>query len=160
MTDSNPSQPQDREVLALVHEGWHHLKLQRPLAAWASWQRALRRAPEDHAAREALEVLATAAELPLAARATYRFLTPADPARRERWDAGFRGRDLQDLPAAGEAFRRLTDADPADAPAWYNAALCAAWLGNNSEALAALERFVALSAETEPEAASEAWALG
>src|SRR5262245_50183615 len=38
------------EVLALVHRGWDHLRLQRPLAAWASWQQALRLAPEDRAA--------------------------------------------------------------------------------------------------------------
>ena len=55
-------------TLALVHEGWNHLMSQRPLAAWGTWQRALRIDPESAAARQALETLASASDLPLAAR--------------------------------------------------------------------------------------------
>ena len=39
---------------SLVHEGWDHLRSQRPLAAWASWQRALRVEPDSTAAPQAL----------------------------------------------------------------------------------------------------------
>ena len=37
--------------LALIHQGWDHLQRQRPLAAWASWHRALRIKPDDPAVR-------------------------------------------------------------------------------------------------------------
>ena len=42
----------DAEVLAWVHRGWDQLRLQRPLAAWAAWQRALRIKPRDPAATQ------------------------------------------------------------------------------------------------------------
>ena len=29
-------------AMEIIHEGWDHLRSRRPLAAWASWQRALR----------------------------------------------------------------------------------------------------------------------
>ena len=44
---------QHDETLALVHEGWNHLMSQRPLAAWGTWQRALRLDPDATAARQA-----------------------------------------------------------------------------------------------------------
>src|SRR4051794_9448341 len=147
------------EVLALVHQGWDHLRLQRPLAAWASWQRALRRAPEDQAAREALEQLANAPDLPTAARAVYRFRPPEGEARRARWDDRLRGHDLSELPVAAEAFRELAEADPDDAAAGFNRALCLAWMGANVPAIAALERVVALEAADAPDTAVDAWTL-
>src|SRR5262245_41257297 len=119
------------DALALVHRGWDHLKLQRPLAAWACWQRALRIAPDDPAASQALDRLATADDLPAAARAVYRFRAPTNTARRARWDERFRGRDLQDLDIAAGAFRDLAEADPTDSAAWYNRALCLSWNGLN-----------------------------
>ena len=33
----------DAEALTLVHQGWDHLKLQRPLAAWACYSLMTRR---------------------------------------------------------------------------------------------------------------------
>src|SRR4051812_7088995 len=104
----------DPAVLALVHQGWHHLKLQRPLAAWASWQRVLRLEPGDPAATEALGLLASADDLPAAARATYRFRPPSAD-RRGCWDAAFAGRDLAELDTAVGAFEELTADDPGDA---------------------------------------------
>ena len=53
---------------SLIHEGWDHLRSQRPLAAWASWQRALRIEPHSAAALRALSTLESAKDLPLAAR--------------------------------------------------------------------------------------------
>ena len=55
-------------TLALVHEGWNHLMSQRPLAAWGTWQRVLRLDANSAAARQALETLEAAPELPLAAQ--------------------------------------------------------------------------------------------
>ena len=49
---------------ALIHEGWNHLKSQRPLAAWGSWQRVLRSDPESVVAKHALAALESAADLP------------------------------------------------------------------------------------------------
>lgn len=147
------------DALSLVHEGWDHLKLERPLAAWACWQRALRIEPDQPAARQALDRLAQAPELPASARKEYRFRNPSDPARRARWDAAFRGRDLSDLAVAASAFAGLANEDPTDPDAPYNQALCLAWLGRNAEAIAALDRAVGLRAGSDPEGAAAAWTL-
>ncbi len=63
-------------TLALVHEGWNHLMSQRPLAAWGTWQRALRLDANSIAARQALETLEAAPELPLAAARSTAFGSP------------------------------------------------------------------------------------
>lgn len=155
-------QPPGRPTtLALVHEGWSHLKLQRPLAAWASWQRALREDPSDPAARKALDRLESADELPAAARAVYRFQPPPrnDPERRARWDATLRDRPLDDLDAAASAFASLAAADPADTDARLNLALCLAWLGRNAEAIDELDRVVSLVAPADADRAADAWTL-
>ncbi|HEV3164885.1 MAG TPA: hypothetical protein VGZ22_12720 [Isosphaeraceae bacterium] len=151
--------PRDDEVLALVHEGWKHLKRQCPLAAWACWQRALRIEPEDRAASQALAILEQADDLPAAARASYRFRLPANPERRNRWNTRLEGHDILNLDVASDAFRDLTTADPADASAWYNLALCLAWNGANGPAINALEHFVALQAREPDDGAAAAWAL-
>src|SRR4051794_39653710 len=110
-------------ALPLVHEGWDHLQLQRPLAAWASWQRALRSVPGLDAARQAIDLLEASQDLPRAARQRYAFRAPEDEPGRARWDDLLRGRDLDDLADAADAFARLAGADPNDASAWYNHAL-------------------------------------
>src|SRR5271155_2795458 len=120
---------------ALIHEGWNHLKCQRPLAAWGSWQRVLRSDPESVVAKQALAALESAADLPQAARANYRFREAADPARRAAWDRRMRNQDNQDLTATADLFGRLAADDPDDSAAWYNRALCLAWAGNNLEAI-------------------------
>ena len=144
---------------ALVGEGWEHFRLQRPLAAWASWQKALRRSPGNADAAEALESLETAADLPGAARASYRFQNPSDPARRAKWDARLQGRGLDDLNVAAGAFAAIADDDPDDAEARLNQALCLAWLGRNVEAAAALDGVVRTLAASHPERAADAWTI-
>jgi hypothetical protein len=135
------------------------LQLQQPLAAWASWQKALRLSPDQAAARQAVDVLASAADLPAAARTVYRFRTPAGEDRRACWNARLEGRDLSDLALAADAFRELADADSDDQSAHYNHALCLAWKGANAAAIAALDRLVALEAITNPDQAADDWAL-
>ncbi|MEA2632803.1 MAG: hypothetical protein QOE66_3022 [Chloroflexota bacterium] len=157
MTSSNDSD--QALALALVQQGWSHLQLQRPQAAWAAWQRALRVVPDDPAAREALETLESAAELPAAARTVYRFQRPRDADRRARWDLAFRGRNLEQLDAAAAAFADLCAEDPTDAAAAYNEGLCLAWLGRNVEAIGALDRAVRLLAGDDFDRAVEAWTL-
>src|SRR5262245_35868667 len=143
----------------LVREGWNHLMSQRPLAAWGSWQRALRLNPDSAAARQALETLESAPDLPHAARKVYRFRKPHGEARRAWWDREFENRDLTDLSDAVEVFERLTEQAPDDADAWYNQALCLAWQGKDRLSIECLDRVVALEAEREPKKASEAWTL-
>jgi tetratricopeptide (TPR) repeat protein len=151
--------PPNPDALALVHEGWDHLKHERPLAAWASWQRALRIDPDQPAARQALDRLANAAELPASARKEYRFRNPSDPARRARWDAAFGGRDLSDLATVASVFGELAEADRADPDAAYNQALCLAWLGRNVDAIGWLDESVLRGAATDFDAATSAWTL-
>ena len=151
--------PDAAEALALVHRGWNHLRLQRPLAAWAAWQQALRIQPGDRAASEALDRLAGSPWLPEAARAVYRFRGPETPERRQRWDRELRAQASADVAGAQRAFTRLAAADPDDAPAWYNLGLCHAWRGENLAALGALHRFVVLTAAKDLDAAANAWTL-
>lgn len=146
-------------ALALVRRGWEHLQLQRPLAAWACWQQAARLKPGDPAAVEALDRLARSAVLPDAAKAAHRFRPPVGEARRARWDAAMRDRDLSDLVAAATTFDVLAAADPADSAARFNRGLCLAWLGRNVAAIAALDRVIRLDAEADFEGAVAAWTL-
>ena len=155
-TDPSPA-------LALIHEGWSHLKRQRPLAAWACWRQALRFEPEQKAATDALNILTNAPDLPEAARAEYRFLTPVATEQRTRWDAELRSRDLGDLGVAAESFARLatpTDGGlTGDGRARFNQGLCLAWLGRNADAVVALDQAVEALAEAEPGVAIDAGAL-
>jgi tetratricopeptide (TPR) repeat protein len=154
-----PSPTDPDKALALVHEGWNQLQLQRPLAAWASWHRALRLMPDDPAASQALATLESAAELPAAARNVPRFQAPSDSVRRVRWDTRFQGRDLGDLADAADVFAALVADDPADASAWSNHALCLAWQGRNAEAVASLDRVVRVQARDHFDRAVDAWTL-
>lgn len=156
---SSTIQNESEAARALVHEGWNHLMSQRPLAAWGTWQRALRVAPDAAAARSALATLESAPELPLAARKTYRFRQPRDPARRARWDALLRSAPLEELDAAADVFAELAREAPDDVEAWYNRGLCLAWRGRDREAVSALDRVVALEADHNQESAVEAWTL-
>lgn len=145
--------------LELVHQGWGHLRAQRPLAAWASWQRALRLRPDDEAASRAIEVLRDAVELPSVARMPQRLRPPEGEARRARWDQALTAGGLDDPAAAASAFERLVEEDETDAAAWWNLALCRAWQGGNVAAIGALDRFVGLAAESRADDAAGAWTL-
>jgi tetratricopeptide (TPR) repeat protein len=149
----------DSTASGLVHEGWNHLQSQRPLAAWGSWQRAFKAEPDSAAAKQALATLESASDLPVAARATYRFRQPVDSERRAVWDRAFEGRSDSDLAATADLFGALAAGDPSDAAAWYNRALALAWLGHNTEAVACLDRVVNLEAEHAFDQAVDAWTL-
>jgi tetratricopeptide (TPR) repeat protein len=145
--------------LALVHEGWNHLMSQRPLAAWGTWQRALRLDPESAAARQALKTLESAPDLPLAARQVYRFRKPAGESQRARWDQVLRNGQTADLANVAEVFGRLASEAPDDAKAWFNKGLCLAWLGQDRQAIECLDQVVSLDADTDHKEAVEAWTL-
>lgn len=152
-------QNESEVVRALIHEGWNHLMSQRPLAAWGTWQRALRIDPDSAAARNALTTLESAPELPLSARKPQRFRQPRDPARRARWDALLRSAPLEELDAAADAFAELIQEAPDDVEAWFNRGLCLAWRGLDPEAVAAFDRVVDLEADHNLDGAVEAWTL-
>jgi hypothetical protein len=147
--------------LDLVHRGWDHLRAQRPLAAWASWQQALRLKPDDEAATRALEVLRDAVEWPEVARKTQRLRGPEGEDRRARWDSLIEQREatLSDPAEASGVFAQLVTDDEGDASAWWNLGVCRAWTGDNVEAIHALDRFVTLTAEWDLDAAAAAWTL-
>ena len=148
-TPEDPPDPdRDDPALALVHEGWDHLQLQRPLAAWASWQRALRIDPDDPAAPQALDAPRVgrrpARRGPRASTGSGR---PRTTGRRGPLGRGASGAATSDdLADAADAFAALADDDPADAAARYNQALCLAWLGRNAEAIEASTASVRLLA--------------
>jgi tetratricopeptide (TPR) repeat protein len=146
-------------AVALVHEGWNHLMSQRPLAAWGTWQRALRVDPESAAAKKALATLESAHELPLAARKVYRFRQPRNPDQRRRWDVHLQAASSDDLEAAVTAFAAINAESPDDAEAWFNHGLCLAWLGRDREAVAHLDRVIDLEADHDVDGAVEAWTL-
>ncbi|MGP0064664.1 MAG: hypothetical protein ACLQGP_13835 [Isosphaeraceae bacterium] len=151
----------DESSMALVHEGWDHLRARRPLAAWGSWQRALRQDPGLTPAVQALATLESAPDLPEAARSVYRLRQPEDPARRAAWNDRLKTGDAEDpdLAAMADAFGRLAAETPSDPAAWYNRALCLAWLGTNREAIACLDRVVELEAVPAFDRAVAAWTL-
>lgn len=168
--------------MSLVHDGWDHLRAGRPLAARASWQRAMKHEGDSPAAAQAIAALESAGDLPAAARTAYRLRAP-DPARRAAWDerlregyvgpasvsagagAGARegngrgGPGTADLAAMADAFGHLATEGPPDPAAWFNRALCLAWLGSNREAVSCLDRVVELEAGPAPDRAVEAWTL-
>ena len=154
-----PSSRDRDPVLALVNQGWHSLQLQQPLAARAAWHRALRLAPDHEAAVQALATLESAADLPAVARTVARFQAPDGPEQRDRWDRRFQGRNLEDLADAAEVFAELAAEGPGDASARFNLALCLAWQGRNSEAIAGLEQVVGLLANDSAERAIHAGTL-
>lgn len=163
MSSASPGE----SAMEMIREGWDHLRSRRPLAAWASWQRASRIDPESEAAAKALERLEKSADLPTAARTVYRLRTPADPARRAAWNdrlgpAVGNGRGAivdADLAAMADAFGRLAEGTPEDVAARYNQALCLAWQGANRPAIQVLRAVVRDEAVSSLAGAIGAWIL-
>lgn len=146
------------EALDLVHQGWDHLRQQRPLAARASWRLALARSPGHQAATEALRALAHADDLPAAARKDWRLRSAIEGPTRQRWGTRL-DQAASDLEGAAEAFADLAHDGPDDLAARFNEGLCLAWLGRAREALARLDQYVRRAATIEPELACDAWTL-
>lgn len=151
----------DRAGLELVRAGWRNLQQQLPLAAWASWQHALRHESGSEAAHQAIDLLQHSDRLPAIARGPHRFRTPRDDAARTRWNREFGGRSLEDVRHAAAAFELLCDLDPDDDAARHNLALCLAWQGDNVASIDQLETLVRRAAayEQRREHAIESWML-
>jgi tetratricopeptide (TPR) repeat protein len=155
--------PEAGSVLARVYDliADCELRMNRPVAARAAVDIAMRLHPPDEEQRRSLETLfGEESRLPLSARREYRFLSPrADtaPARRTAWDQALAAVASPRLGHVARAFEQLTVADGEDAAAWNNLGLVRAWLGDNRAALEALDAYVAR--ETDDERAAGAWAL-
>jgi tetratricopeptide (TPR) repeat protein len=155
--------PEAHEALSMVYANIAEceMRLNRPVAARAASEIALRHDPGLEVCRENLEkTFGPDSNLPLAARKEYRFQSPgpaAPPQRQPAWQKALQTAATGKLSDAQAAFARLTEEDANDAAAWYNLGLTRAWLGDNRAALEALDRYVAL--ETDEEKAVAAWAL-
>jgi tetratricopeptide (TPR) repeat protein len=138
------------------------MKLNRPVAARAALEQAIRAEPSDPELRQGLaEVFDKAGRFPEAARRAYTYLgtpaaAPAD--RRQAWQRALGRATTGKLADAARGFEQLTGEDQSDAAAWYNLGLTRAWLGENARAVEALDRYVPL--EPDEQRAGAAWALG
>jgi tetratricopeptide (TPR) repeat protein len=138
------------------------LKLNRPIAARAALELAIRHEPANHELRKGLEgVFGEGSRFPPVARRAYSYLGPpaeAPAERRSAWQRALGRATTGRLADAARAFEQLTAEDANDAAAWYNLSLTRAWLGDNHNALEALDRYVNLEADARR--ASAAWSLG
>jgi tetratricopeptide (TPR) repeat protein len=156
--------PEALDMIARVYEliCECELKLNRPVAARAAMQIAQRADPNNPDRTEAFEtIFGEESRLPKAARREYTFQSPpatAPAGRRGAWDQALQLARSPRLSDLVRAFEQLTGEDAEDAAAWYNLGLARAWLGDNREALEALDNYVIR--EPDEARAGAAWALG
>ncbi len=136
------------------------LVLNNPVACRAALEIALRIDPANQALAELLEnELGEKSGLPLSARRSYQLQTlrGATPQRQAAWEQALAKAATGRLADAVAAFEQLAGAEGAEAAAWFNLGLTRAWLGQNSAALEALDRYLAL--ESDESLAAASWAL-
>jgi tetratricopeptide (TPR) repeat protein len=154
--------PEARDQLGAVYEMLFQCeqRLQRPVAARAALRLVLHYHPENEQARQVFDALfGERGGLPLAARRDYRFLSPpagGSAARQAVYDR-FRHGPTPRLGEVAAAFEELVRQDPQDYASLFNLGLARAWLGNNTGALEALDRYIDL--EPDEAAAANAAAL-
>ena len=155
--------PNATEMLAQIHVDIFNceMKLNHPIAAHAALALAARFQPANEEIRKGMQSIFEGENpnLPASARASYHFKAPASATQeiREAWEKMLKTPGGAKLTQAAERFEKLTQADENDASAWYNLALCKAWLGQNARAVEALDRYVAL--EPDEQQAAQAWTL-
>lgn len=137
------------------------LKLNRPVAARAALQLAIRLVPAVEEYRQALEqIFGDESALPSSARKEYAYRglpAQAPPERKAAWDRALSSAATGKLADAATAFTQLVKEDEGDACAWFNLGLTRAWEGNHPAALEALDR--SIHAESDDNRAAEAGAL-
>lgn len=153
--------PEARDLMSEIHGsiGQCEVMLNRPLAARAAWQIALRFHPSEPVQRYMAECFGPRSELPSMVCRDYGFKSPPQdmtPAKRAAWEASLAKAQTGRLTDAAAAFAELTKDSPG-AAAWYNLGLVRAWLGDNAGALEAWDSYVA--GEPDEDAAADAWAL-
>jgi tetratricopeptide (TPR) repeat protein len=154
--------PEARDVLTQVYSliADSELKLNRPVAARAALQMCMRLRPSEEVRQGLDELFGPQSRLPEAAKRQYTFQSPpanVPSERRAAWDRALAGAGTGKLADAASAFAQLTAENEADAAALYNLGLVRSWLGDNSGALEALDRYVTL--EPDEQRAADAWAL-
>lgn len=144
--------PEAVDQLAHVYEliFRNELMLNRPVAARAALERAVKYQPADAEAKAHFDALFGAeSRLPECARKAYAFR----PTAKKVPDSAATGR----FGDARKAFDELTAATPGDPAAWFNLGLVCAWTGDQAKAAEALAKSVEL--ETDDHRAEEAAAL-
>src|SRR5262249_29874604 len=139
------------------------MKLNHPVAARAALALAIRFDPGKPELAQAMDAVfgAKNPNLPASAKQELKFQSlssNAPPEQRAAWESALAGASAGELSEAADAFEQLTEKYPDEKAAWYNLAICLAWLGKNPESLEALDRYVALEADETRAAA--AWAFG
>jgi tetratricopeptide (TPR) repeat protein len=132
-------------VYSLIFEC--EMSLNRPVAGRAALRSVVRYAPADDELRQRFDaIFGPESSLPACARQEYKIQAPAPSvsgSRRAAWDAAFSSATPRYSDLA-RAFEQLVKDDASDAPAWFNLGITKAWLGDNSVALAALDRYLEL----------------
>jgi tetratricopeptide (TPR) repeat protein len=137
------------------------LKLNRPVAARAALELAVKGEPANEEFRKGLDqAFGKEARLPEAAKKDYKLFGPPADAPNERrgaWQVAMQAADIGKLADAAAAFEQLTGAGADDSTAWFNLGLTKAKLGDNAGAVTALERSIQL--DKDENRAAESWAL-
>jgi tetratricopeptide (TPR) repeat protein len=155
--------PEARNVLGQVYAmiGDNEFKMNRPVAARAALQLALRYQPGNEELRQNFDaIMGDQSRLPACARREYRFQSlpaGASEARKQAWNQALSSAATGKLSDAAAAFEQLTQDDAGNAAAWYNLGLVWAWLGDNRKAIEVLDKYVGL--ETDDDRAGAAWCL-
>jgi tetratricopeptide (TPR) repeat protein len=155
--------PEARGLLSHIHAqiAECELMLNRPVAARAALEMAIRFDPTNDSLRQSMEqVFGETARFPVTARREQKYQSlpaSAAPERRAAWEQALSAAANGKLSAAAAAFEKLVKEDENDAAAWFNLGLTRAWQGDNRAALEALDRHVAL--ENDASRAGAAWAL-
>ncbi len=154
--------PEARDILAQVYAmiGDAEMRLNRPVATHAALKICMHLQPSEELRQALDETFGDQSRLPAVARRDYTFASPpatTSTERREAWNRALSGAATGKLTDAARAFQQLIQENSQDAPAWYNLALARAWLGDNSAAVEALDRYVSL--EPDENRAGAAWAL-
>jgi len=134
--------PKAHEVLADIEAAIFdiEMRLNRPVAAHAALQRAMRHDATAEPLQKAAEnVFGIESRLPTSARKQYAF-RPAAADRLEAWQTTLPTAQISKLGEARKAFEKLTADESADGPAWFNLGLVQAWLGENGKAIDSLEK--------------------
>ena len=147
--------PEAKDSLAYVLElvADLEMRLNRPVAARAILQQALRLQAGNAELREAFESLfGEKSRLPMCARKEYAFRKLAGNSADVLAKAG-----TGKLSDARDAFHQWTESHADDAAGWFNLGVVRAWLGENVPAIEALARSVELDGDEAN--TTEAWAL-
>lgn len=151
--------PEAAEPLAYVYEliADLELRLNRPIAARAAYQRAVTLVPGNAEIKANFDSMFASdkSRLPKCARQEYALLAP-EPKPPE-WNNLLEHATTGKLADAKAAFATWTESHPDDKAGWYDLGLVNAWLGDNAGAFKSLTTYI--EKESDEAKAGEAWAI-